>query len=347
MPTEAGGVLCQNKECRVSETGKCVEGFALDKCPHISRSTPAIEPTSAPASEDTPEGESSVEVVSLSRGECLPVAQASEVLRSGEARVLAIIGPTSSGKTSLIASIYETFLRPPVGDFQFARSRTLFAFERACHDARAASRRPEPQTEHTPHTPLPGGVSFYHLGLRKRTGSRVLDLVLADRTGEDYRSAANDPSVSSGFPEVKRADSLTLLVDGERLLDHGARHNVRSEVEMILQGLVDADVTSTSQRVSLVLTKLDIVRGAPSAEGQRTEADFEALVQNVRRLFGSHFRDIVPLQVAASPKSNVLPHGYGVSEVLQFWTAPLGIVSGAAATVLKPTRAMGRFTVVE
>jgi hypothetical protein len=41
--------------------------------------------------------------------------------------------------------------------------------------------------------------------------------------------------VSSGFPEVRGADSLTLLVDGERLLDAGARHNLRNELTLILQ----------------------------------------------------------------------------------------------------------------
>jgi hypothetical protein len=347
VPNEVAGVLCQNKECRVSETGKCVEGFALDKCPHIARGTTTVEAPRSTGSDETSGNDDSSKAISLPSGERLPVSTASEVLRASEARVLAIIGPTSSGKTSLIAALYETFQKTPLGDFRFARSRTLFAFEQACHDARAASRRPEPQTEHTGHTPLPGGVSFYHLGLRNRATSRLLDLVIADRTGEDYRSAADDPSISSGFPEVKRADSLTLLVDGERLLDRGARHNVRSEIELILQALVDADTTSTSQRVSLVLTKLDKIRSAAPAEGQRTERDFEALVESVQRLFGDFFKKVLPMQVAASPKTNVLPHGYGVSDLLQFWTAPLAILSGPDVAVSKPTRAMERFTVVE
>jgi hypothetical protein len=269
------------------------------------------------------------------------------MLRAVETRVLAIIGPTLSGKTSLIASLYESFQKPGVRVFQFARSRTLIAFEQACHDARAASRRPEPETEHTPHTPLPSGVSFYHLGLRNGTTSRILNLLLADRTGEDYRSATDDPSVSSDFVEVKRADSLTLLVDGKLLLDRGARHNVRTEIELILQGLVDGEVISKTQRMSLVLTKLDLITRAPVEERQRTEHDFDALVEKVQRLFGGFFAEIRPLKVAASPKTNALPHGYGVPELLQFWTSPLVVISSADAPMPKPTRAMGRLTVVD
>ncbi len=38
------GVKCSNPDCRVSETGKCVEGFSLGECPHqkktITNDTP-------------------------------------------------------------------------------------------------------------------------------------------------------------------------------------------------------------------------------------------------------------------------------------------------------------------
>jgi len=37
VSTETGEIPCANAECRVSQTGKCVEGLALDKCPHIAR----------------------------------------------------------------------------------------------------------------------------------------------------------------------------------------------------------------------------------------------------------------------------------------------------------------------
>jgi len=52
--------------------------------------------------------------------------------------VVAIIGPTDAGKTSLIASLYDLLQEGPVAGIGFARSLTLHAFEQACHDARAA-----------------------------------------------------------------------------------------------------------------------------------------------------------------------------------------------------------------
>ena len=347
MPAEVIGVQCKNKECKVAETGKCIEGLALNQCPHIIRSDTLMEQPIPTVANGTLGSAQSTEPIQLPTGQILSVSQASEVLRAGETRVLAIIGPVYSGKTSLIASLYEIFQKPLHGNFQFARSRTLSAFEQACHDARASSQRPEPETARTPRSSLPSGVGFYHLGLRNGHSPGILDLVLADRTGEEYLAAADNPSLSSKFIEVKHADSLSLVVDGELLLDLTARHNVRSETEMVLQGLVDADATWTYQRVAIVLTKLDVIKQAPTAERKRTEGDFKALVQHVRRVFGSLFSEIRPFKVAASPKNDVLAYGYGVSTLLQFWMLPLGTVTQIDAPVPKPTRAMGRFTVVE
>jgi hypothetical protein len=210
-----------------------VEGLAFEECPHYGGNKQVKEPRGA-ASENAAEEADKKEGLSLPGGERLNVADASAVLRAGETRVVAIIGPTAAGKTTLIASLYNLFQKGPVAKLHFARSRTLSAFEQAWHHTRAVSQRATPYTERTP---LSSGVGFYHLGLRNPLSPAVLDLLLADRPGEDYRSAADDPSVSAGFIEVLRADSISILVDGHRLIDVGARHNLLSEIQMILQGL--------------------------------------------------------------------------------------------------------------
>jgi hypothetical protein len=127
----------------------------------------------------------------------------------------------------MIASLCDLFQQGKVGSLQFAGSRTLFAFEQACHHARAASRRTSPESEHTS---LASGLGFYHLAMRKAASSNILHLLLADRSGEDYRSAADDPSISGEFVEIRRADTVAVLVNGELLLDLKARHNVRHEI---------------------------------------------------------------------------------------------------------------------
>lgn len=264
------------------------------------------------------------------------------MLRAGETRVVAIIGPTAGGKTTLIASLYDLFQAGPVAGQRFAKSFTLSAFEQACHHARAVSQRATPYTERTP---LSSGVGFYHLGIRNSPSPAILELLLADRPGEDYRSAADDPSVCAGFVEVLRADSISILIDGHRLVDVGARHNLLSETQMILQGLVDGDAVLSGQQIAFVLTKFDEV--SLSTEVARAEHDFKGLVESAQRLFGHVFERIRSFRVAASPATDALPRGYGVAELLQFWTEPSASISREALPSLRPQRAMSKLTVFE
>lgn len=330
-------IQCANADCRVAVTGKCVEGLEPSRCPHFGKALPIV----AAATTVQPRGaERVVEGVSLPNGERLAAPLASAVLRGGSARVMALIGPTGSGKTSLIASLYDMFQCGPVGRFHFTRSRTLRAFEQACHDARAASQRAVPHTERT----LLGEVAFYHIGLQDGAMRSSCELLLADRAGEEYRSATDDPSVAKGFIEVRRADALTVLVDGHRLLDLETRHNLRSEVEMTFQAFVDGDAVTSGQRVALVLTKLDEIE--MSAQKDRAERDFEGLVSSVRRLFGRILEEVAPFRVAASPATDVFPRGYGVADLLTFWTAASGIMLQTPLVRPRPARAMARITVI-
>jgi double-GTPase-like protein len=340
MAAEVSELKCSNQECRVAETGKCVEGLPLEECPHYGGNGEVKEPASD-TSRDPAEGANRQEGLSLPSGERLSIADASAVLRVGETRVVAIIGPTEAGKTSLIASLYDLFQIGPVAKLEFARSRTLPALEQACHHARAVSQRATPYTERTP---LSSGVGFYHLGLRNPANSALIDLLLADRPGEDYRSAADDPSVCTGFVEVLHADSISILVDGNRLADTSARHNVQSEIQMILQGLVDGDAVRSGQQVAFVLTKLDEVNR--TKQKGRAERDFGTVVETAQRLFGNVLGKIVSFAVAASPATDELPRGHGVAELLQFWAAPRASASPVPSALVRPERAMGRVTVV-
>jgi hypothetical protein len=300
-------IICANRDCRVSESGRCVEGLELSKCTFYGRAPEPIETADAV-------GENEGGLV-LSGADTLTPERASGVLRSCEARVIAIIGPKDAGKTSLIASLYDLFQEGPVRGAEFARSETLHAFELACHDARAASRRGEPDMQRTPH----GEVRFYHLRLADGPAGPGLALLMADRAGEEYRSAADAPDTSS-FPEVARADTITVLVDGQRLQDTSERHNLRSEIVMMLQALVDGGVVRLGQHLVLVLTKLDVIQSSPNRE--RAERDFASLRERVQRLFGATFDDTKTCAVAASPKTDAVARGTGVDEILELWTTP-------------------------
>lgn len=332
----ATAITCSNPDCRVAETGRCVEGLALEDCSHYGLLPDVLDEPVDQAIEVVQESS-----IRLRGAGTLTPTDASRVLRAGEARVIAIIGPSDAGKTSLIASIYDLLQKGPVNGLDYARSLTLHAFEQTCHEARAASRRGTP---HISRTPL-GQARFYHLEIGGRQLNDRLNLILGDRAGEDYRSAADNIAIVDTFLEVKRADSLTILVDGQRLLDNGKRHNVRSEICLMLQALVDGDAVATGQRLAVVLTKQDLVH--QSELRQRVDADFNGILMRIRSSFGTVFSEIAAFPIAACPKTNVVARGAGVTELLSFWLqspSPAPVVTSE-----KPVfhRAYAKLTVVE
>lgn len=326
----ASTVVCANPDCRIGETGKCVEGMETDKCPHFGRA-----PVQAARPEATQGG------VSLPPGVTLTIADAAKLLRASEARVIAVIGPSDAGKTSLIAGLYDLFQNGPVCGVDFAGSLCLHEFEHVCHDARAASRRGIPHISRTPR----GEVKFYHLDVAGGAAGAALTLILGDRAGEEYRGAVDDISIVAEFAEVARADSLTILVDGERLLDVSARHNLRSEILLILQAMMEGGAIVGQPRLAIVLTKLDLVQ--ESADRVRAESDFTNLLATVEHTFAGVFSLVRPFRVAASPKNDAVRRGAGVGELLMFWLEAAPITPTACPAIPEPTRTFGRLKVLE
>jgi hypothetical protein len=310
----------------------------LAKCPHYGRAAGSQAKTLENAAQLTQSIEIPVQLPAATR---LSVDQASEAMRIGDSRVVAIVGAIEAGKTTLVASMYDMFQRGLVDNIGFFRSKTLFAFEEACHHSRSASQRAEPFANRTPI----GAFGFYHLGIRDLGSDSHIEILLADRSGEEYKLASDDPSVAREFAEIRRADVITVLVDGTRLLDIGARHNARSSVQMIILGILDSGIVKQSQHLALVLTKADEI--AQSKNGDRARLDFDDFVHRMQQRFGKSFADISPFVVAASPKTDVLPYGYGLSELLRYWVSSRQEPSPAPNPPITSSRAINRILVTD
>ncbi len=291
--------------------GRCIEGFPdITECPQFGR-TPIMPVAAAPGTYQGPRNG-----VALQASTTLSVDEADDVVKERPSRVVAVAGPQSAGKTSLIAGLYDLFQLGQVGNVAFAQSFSLHAFEQAAHDSRAASRRTKPNTARTER----GEVRFYHMELVDTDSGEMPSVLLGDRAGEEYLEARSDPLSAHEFPELRRADVLTLLIDGKRLLDAGQRHNLRSEIRQTLHAFVEAGVVRPSQRLALVLTKLDIIRKALDG-GAKAFKDFDNLVEGLRTDYGSNFAAVESFQIAAQPSTDGAKRGENLDRLLAYWMA--------------------------
>lgn len=327
---------CDNGDCEFGKDERCIEGLSLDECPHLRRIS--INDIPEVAEEEAPVAKIE-EAIELDSGEPLDREAASDLQCRRLSRSIGLIGPNDSGKTSLFAGLYDLLQCGSISGVAFAGSSTLIGFEKVCHLARAASRRATPHTERTS-----AGLeaTFFHLDLRP-DGGEVLSLFIGDRSGEDYLGATDELSRADEFFEIRRADCVTLLVNGEQLVDAEKRHEVKAMTPQIVDALIEAGAVRAGCRLAVVLTKKDAVITSQHAE--RATREFDALVAAIGEAHGGHLGEVRAFTVAASPKGcEQVTRGEGVAELLLFWLeeAPVSSVQNIQSRAAMP-RMIDRF----
>ncbi|RQZ85412.1 hypothetical protein DF058_32100 [Burkholderia cenocepacia] len=292
--------------------GKCLEGYEeLGKCPYYGRKADdgeEDESSHVEHFEDTFDG------IRLPDALALETPRVNRVLTAFHSRMVGVIGAYDSGKTSIIAGLYDLFQIGPVSGAIFAGSSTLHGLELICHDARAASNRDEPHSERTKR----GEVRFYHVDMRQ--DGELRSLLIADRSGEEYEEVADLAANASAMFELRRADVITILVDGRRLASPVERADTMGAIPLILQGMVENGAFARKPNIAVVLTKDDIVQASDRKE--RIMRDFHAIVDSIKNGFSSSFGEIERFVTCASPKDAAAERGRGLAGLLAFWMKP-------------------------
>lgn len=329
--------ICTNQQCEYAATGLCVEGNIVQECPHtqLNEVAPQNDVTAGTSSPSVDRLQS--DLVHFGGDEHLSVLEASQLLGSQYAPVIAFLGAPGVGKTSLIAQIYDAFQYGKYESLSFAGSRTLMAFEQICHKVRASSRAPLPTQDRSEINDDP---FFFHLAINCDTVRRPAHILLADRSGEIYRAIADDPKISEQCLELKRAASLNVLVDGAQLCEPMLRTTALSACAQSVQTLALQGLLTRDSLINLVMTKLDLVD--KHENGKRACREFDALACRIPILCNGLNLRVIPFKIAACPQNDSRPKGYGVEALVQSWvsiTPPQGTYS---RPILNSERAMGR-----
>lgn len=260
--------------------------------------------------------ETESEFIELFPGGALSATDAEAITLRSPAHLVVFAGAEGSGKTTVLASIYEQFNRGPFAGFKFAGSRSLLGFEEICHLNRLASGRTQPETQRTR---LSDGKKYYHLALRTASSGRF-DILMSAISGELFRMARDLQEDAERLTFLLRADTLVVLVDGERLATPMHRTSAHADAAGILESLLDAKVVSPNCRVEVVFSKFDRI----TAAGQ-VALDFLARTQDK---FEGKFRARVPRlsfrKIAARPAASPAPEDLdGLASAFASWTAAL------------------------
>ena len=311
-------LTCSNPDCEVAVNGSCLEGHdPVQSCPHFGQpTTKTAELNISNGSPDVPEEtEPEHPNVRLPQGEPLSQLEVDAQLLQRPGRLVAIIGDTSSGKSTLLCSLYDRFQRGGFADRSFVASTTLNAFEKLTHLSRAISGAQIPDTERTY---VSERLQYYHLALAKSDGLRHrADLFMSDRAGETYRSAMHRPEEFNLLPELTASRIVTVLIDGARLAQQEEQHEVLGSARRMVRAMVDANALSNTQHLQLVLTKRDEVERSGNTEA--IVACLTSLVTRLQSDFGSRLATIDFFQTAARDPNGAFEPAHGCDALLTAW----------------------------
>lgn len=158
------------------------------------------------------------EMRELFSGEDMKAVEAARTMDSSPTRMVVLAGAADAGKTTLLLTIMHQFHKGGFGDYIFAASRTLLAFDRRAFDSNIISGRVVPTTQHT--ISSLDEIKFLHLAVRRKNLSGpTTNLLFTDISGENFREARDSVEECRKLWVLRRADRFVLLFDGKKIAD--------------------------------------------------------------------------------------------------------------------------------
>lgn len=271
--------------------------------------------------------------IEMYAGNELSSADADAVTVHSPAHLVVLAGAAESGKTTVLASLYERLNEGPFAGFKFAGSRSLLGFEQICHLNRLASGGVRPDT---PRTVPSDEAAYYHLVLRtSEADAKRRHVLLSAISGELFRLAKNSREDCERLTFLHRANTLVVLVDGARLAVTAQRTNAQSEASSILESFLDAKMLGSRCRVEFVFSKLDRVVDAGSAALEFLNTTETKL----QTKFGDRVSNLAFRRIAARPElePSTAPMNDGLAEAFTAWTTPIAVGAGTTSQDIPPT----------
>ena len=269
----------------------------------------------AGASADQAEGQVAVD---LPAGYEMSGAETEDITLQWPTRLIVFAGAEDSGKTTLLAALFEHLGRGSFAGFDFAGSRSLLGFEKICHANRVASGGTRPITERT----IPSDeAAYYHLALREESGTRRRrQILLSALSGELYRWARNSREECEKLTFLHRANVIVVLVDGEKLASLEQRANAHADAAGILDAFLDAEMVPSGCHVEFVFSKLDRIRAA----GASALGFLKQTQEKLETKFRARVPHLVFREVAArpGPSNEEEELSNGIANAFATWAVP-------------------------
>lgn len=218
----------------------------------------------------TEETATEVEFVDIYLGDEFTLSQSysmSSDISASITKLIFVIGPTEAGKTTLLTKIFDRFQNGPIGDWTFVGSETIVGYEKILKTYRSTNDSGTPAVDRTLRTSDP---SLLHLSL-KQGNSDVVAFLMANLSGEIFSDLIKAEESIESMDYFKRADHVTVVVDGSKILKKSTRALELQNTFNFLERLVRSKLLSASAEISLMLSKADELKLGPGGDAHLKE----------------------------------------------------------------------------
>ncbi len=244
-------------------------------------------------------------------GEELSIDQLPEVTYRYPASKIYILGEHDSGKTTILATLFEMFQVAPFHGLYYAGSLTQIGFEKRCFYSRLASENEDADTERTKSEEF----HFLHIALKSDLAEKkATHFLISDISGEKIKRAKSITKDMKDLAVISDSTHVSYVIDGEKLIDIKTRQAVLTQAKIFIRKAIDEKVLDDKTRLSVIVSKCDLLSDI-------ADFDFISLIENPFSLdFKGYLNEIKFLKLAVRPQSfNKFKLGHGLSDLLNLW----------------------------
>lgn len=307
-------ITCNQEGCKASTDGVCLEGLALESCPHCSIVVEDKTDINIVKINDENVNESSKPILhDVHTGEELSLEETMKVTCSSLTRLIILAGLPNVGKTTLLASLFDLYQkRDSLAGYIFAGSKTLIGFEKRCHDSRITSERATEETLRTNIAP----PLFLHLKVKKDGVAR--DLLFTDISGELFKTLSDSTTECKKFELAKRADHFVLFIDSDHISELNKRQVSKTRSIEILRSLSETQMLNIDTYIHVVFSRWDLLKDKDETESH--EQFVEKVKEEIINKFSNTHKNISFSTIACRPKNTeIYQFGYGIEELFRVW----------------------------
>lgn len=201
--------------------------------------------------------------------------EVNKLVKDSRPELIVLLGLNDFGKSTFVGSLYH-LLRSKgcFGDIVFYDSETYVGFEK-----RVYLRRVECTGPSTTKRTIRGENSFLHLRLRKKTV--LYDVVISDRSGEDYRDYISKDELILKDKAIQQADKLLVFVDSSKLYGR-SYSSMYDDLQSLMHRLKDKNKLPRHAVVYVIFNKIDL-----KAEKDKDRCEHEDKIQQmIQETFG-------------------------------------------------------------